>query len=1002
MLGIMGNRSWHLDHYNGNPLARSVASSSSHGTEYLALSYVWGAQKQSGPPPQARGKLPPVGVPRVIRDAITVVKALGKQYLWVDKYCVDQESHALRAQEIRSMDRVYNGAYATIAGCSGDNSSFGLPGVGEASRLLQPSAITPAGVLLSTLPPLHVAIKDSVWMTRGYPTDILDAFKGILSKAPFFSYWGIPIAIYDTAPECNQLSPREIELGFLRCLLWSPSFDYKKGFGVPLTRRQGFPSWTWAGWKGSVDYAGPSGVLIEGVGTFIQMDQEETKTKVWALKILGEKLSILELQQQAGVGRIVPELTPYISIQSQIIKLHFQRYNIDHENQFTRFRPWWCWCHPTSVHPYDIAAPSEAILWNIPSFYTFQNGDENALRRITSDPWDCVLLFVSSSRELRWEFLIVEWKGSIAYRVGAVTIQDREQQHGAGVRELLQDKGAGWKEIKLGNKFTMVDKTPSVDEAKPTATVSEKPVDKSTAPSDSSDDELVPHLHAKTFLAVFAVCLIYSAQLVNLVGAGVQGQTIAAHFGDTTNAVWISSPIAIVTVVLSPIIAQAADYWGRKWFLVVLTLIGAIGSVIVARASSMNMAIAGFCVIGIAYGNQPLIHVVTSEVLPRRWRGWAQAFDLISNSVGGILGIYVGAAFNRTNDPTSNGFRNYYYLTTGIFLLASILCALVYNPPPLSSRTQLTTREKLAKLDWTGYIFLAMGLVLFSVGLSYSKNPHPWSNPLVSATFALGLLFILCLAGYESILKKDGMFHHALFTRNFSLAVFCVFCEGLAFFAANTYFAFQVAVLYETDSLLIGVRYSIVLYVMAISACLTGWYCAATRRVRCITVAAFVIFVMFFVCMATTTSSRSSNAPVWFFPVLLGAALGVVLTTLVTTVQLSTPPELISVASGLVISARSLGGTVGLAVYNAVFNERMGELGGNVASKVLPLGVKEGDLEAFIGALMGGDVVGLEGIEGVTDEVLQVAAAAFLIDPRKEFNMRIDAPVEKEEDLYSV
>ncbi len=38
--------------------------------------------------------------------------------------------------------------------------------------------------------------------------------------------------------------------------------------------------------------------------------------------------------------------------------------------------------------------------------------------------------------------------------------------------------------------------------------------------SIEDDDEPVPHLHAKTFLVVFAVCLIYFAQLVNVVGAG--------------------------------------------------------------------------------------------------------------------------------------------------------------------------------------------------------------------------------------------------------------------------------------------------------------------------------------------------------------------------------------------------------------------------------------------------------------------------------------------------
>lgn len=442
--------------------------------------------------------------------------------------------------------------------------------------------------------------------------------------------------------------------------------------------------------------------------------------------------------------------------------------------------------------------------------------------------------------------------------------------------------------------------------------------------------------------------------------------------------VWFSAPITIMTVVLGPIVSQAADYWGRKWFLVVLTLFGAVGSIVVARAATMNVAIAGFCIIGIAFGTQPLLHVVTSEVLPRRWRAWGQAADMLSNSLGSILGLYVGAALNRSGDPASDGFRYYYYMTMAIFLIASVLTALVYNPPPLPSQTGFTTAEKLARLDWVGYALLASGLVLFSVGLSYSKNPYEWSDPHVSATFAVGVALALGLVGYEAWFRDDGMFHHGLFTRNrnFTIATLCVFAEGVAFFAANTYFAFQVSVLYETDSLMVGVRYSIMMYVSAIAAGLTGWYCAATRRVRWLTVAAFVIFVVFFVCMATTT--RSGNAQVWFFPVLLGAALGMTLTTLVTAAQLSTPPELISVASGLIISVRSLGGTVGLAIYNALFNEAMGHVGDNIAAAVLPKGLAPEELGPFIEALTARNERALISIPGITPEIIGEGAGALL------------------------
>lgn len=95
-------------------------------------------------------------------------------------------------------------------------------------------------------------------------------------------------------------------------------------------------------------------------------------------------------------------------------------------------------------------------------------------------------------------------------------------------------------------------------------------------------------VHTKTFVAVFAIGLIYFTQLITLVGAGAvsfhdvcscshllkswqQGQTIAARFNGTASVVWLSAPIAILTVILGPITSQAADYWGRKWLLVIVS-----------------------------------------------------------------------------------------------------------------------------------------------------------------------------------------------------------------------------------------------------------------------------------------------------------------------------------------------------------------------------------------------------------------------------------------------
>ena len=61
-------------------------------------------------------------------------------------------------------------------------------------------------------------------------------------------------------------------------------------------------------------------------------------------------------------------------------------------------------------------------------------------------------------------------------------------------------------------------------ESKPAAVESHE---KGTASdSSSSIDEPTPRLHAKTLLAVLAVCTIYFAQLTTLVGAGAVSSSI--------------------------------------------------------------------------------------------------------------------------------------------------------------------------------------------------------------------------------------------------------------------------------------------------------------------------------------------------------------------------------------------------------------------------------------------------------------------------------------------
>lgn len=58
----------------------------------------------------------------------------------------------------------------------------------------------------------------------------------------------------------------------------------------------------------------------------------------------------------------------------------------------------------------------------------------------------------------------------------------------------------------------------------------------------------------------------------------------------------------------------------------------------------------------------------------------------------------------------------------------------------------------------------------------------------------------------------------------------------------------------------------------------------------------------------------SSAKAVWAYPVFLGIGLGWSLTYLVAAAQLSAPPHLIAITSGILLAIRSFGGSVGLAI----------------------------------------------------------------------------------------
>jgi hypothetical protein len=104
-------------------------------------------------------------LPCTIRDAITATRGLGFGYLWVDRYCINQEDKSELAEQTSKMDLIYQGAQVTIIAASGENPHHGLPGI-RARQLTQAYGNYGKHFLISSLQNLMRQIKRSKWSTE--------------------------------------------------------------------------------------------------------------------------------------------------------------------------------------------------------------------------------------------------------------------------------------------------------------------------------------------------------------------------------------------------------------------------------------------------------------------------------------------------------------------------------------------------------------------------------------------------------------------------------------------------------------------------------------------------------------------------------------------------------------------------------------------------------------------------------------------------------------------
>ncbi|NIZ10321.1 MDR family MFS transporter [Pseudooceanicola sp. HF7] len=381
--------------------------------------------------------------------------------------------------------------------------------------------------------------------------------------------------------------------------------------------------------------------------------------------------------------------------------------------------------------------------------------------------------------------------------------------------------------------------------------------------------------------------------------------TIVGELGGMTHLSWIVTGYMLATTISTPLYGKLGDLYGRK--LVMQAAIGLflLGSALCGMAQTMGELIAFRAIQGLGGGGLMVVsQAAIGDIVSPRDRGKYQGiFGAVfggSTLIGPLLGGFI---------VEHASWRWIFYVNIPLGLLAFVVIGLVFKAPPATGG---------ARIDWRGSALLAVALSSVVLLASLGGHEVPWGSPL---GIAMMLAAVLCTAGFlwTEARVAEPLLPLSLFkNRNFAVSTAVSFIVGIAMFGAITYMPTYLQVIRGESPSDAGLAMAPMMGGMLLTSIVSGQIISATGRYKFFPVAGTAIMALGLL-LLSTIGTETAGVRVSAYLMVLGLGLGMVMQVLILAVQNAVDYELLGVATSGATLFRSIGSSVGVAIFGAIF-----------------------------------------------------------------------------------
>jgi EmrB/QacA subfamily drug resistance transporter len=406
--------------------------------------------------------------------------------------------------------------------------------------------------------------------------------------------------------------------------------------------------------------------------------------------------------------------------------------------------------------------------------------------------------------------------------------------------------------------------------------------------------------------------------------------TMVADLGGLSYLSWVVTAYLLTSTVAGPLYGKFGDLYGRKMVLQVAIAVFLVGSALCGIAQNMVQLIVFRALEGIGGGGLIVITIaVIGDLIPPRERGRYQGFFGAVFGTATIVGPLVGGFLV---DQLSWRWIFYINLPTGILAMAVIAAV-------LPSRS---TRRRHA-VDYAGALLLtaALSAVILFTGLG--GTAFPWGSPVMLGLLAASVAGTVAFVAVE-LRSPEPILPMSLFgNRNFAVASGVGFIVGLSLFGAVTFLPIYLQVVKGVSPLTSGVLMMPMMLGMLATSVISGRIISRFGRYKLFPIlgTGTMTFGLGALSLLTIESNDWQTAidALW-----LGLGMGMVMQVLIIAVQNSVDYKHLGVATSGTMLFRSLGGALGVALFGAIFANRLhAQLAGpgmDFLATVMPSAVK--------------------------------------------------------------